>query len=308
MAEITAAMVKELRGITGAGMMACKKALTETGGDKEAAIDWLRTKGLAAAAKRAGRVAAEGLIAVSVSGGMGAMVEVNAETDFVARNELFQELVRNIAAIALEQHGDLETILAADYPSAGHSVTHEITRAAATIGENIALRRAVGLGVEPGVVASYVHAQTAPAMGRIGVLAALKSSGDQARLQAFGKQLAMHIAAASPQAVTVDDLDRAVVTRERVVLEEQARRSERPEEIIAKMVAGRLRKFYQEVVLLEQTYVIDGESKVAEAIAAAGEEVGGAIEVTGFVRYALGGGIEETNSDREAGVAAETGV
>jgi elongation factor Ts len=292
MAEITAAQVKELRGKTSAGMMDCKKALSESGGDIEAAIDWLRTKGLAAAAKRAGRVAAEGLVAAALSDGAGAVVEVNAETDFVARNEVFQNLVQAIVGVALEGDGDVERILAAEYPGGGHSVSDEIIRSVATIGENIGLRRAARLAVESGVVASYVHAAVAPGMGRIGVLVALSSEADKARLEALGKQLAMHIAASSPTAVAIGDLDPALVERERTVLTEQARDSGRPDEIIAKMVEGRLGKFYQGVVLMEQTFAIDGESRVAEVIAAAAEEAGGAIEVTGFVRFALGEGIE----------------
>ena len=292
MAEITAAQVKELRGKTGAGMMDCKKALCESGGDIEAAIDWLRTKGFAAAAKRAGRVAAEGLVAVALSDGAGAVVEVNAETDFVARNEVFQNLVQAVVGVALDGEGDVEGILAAECPGAGHSVSDEIIRSVATIGENIGLRRAARLAVESGVVASYVHATVAPGMGRIGVLVALSSGADRARLEALGKQLAMHVAASSPTAVAIGDLDPALVERERIVLTEQARDSGRPDEIVAKMVEGRMRKFYQEVALLEQTFAIDGESRVAEVIAAAAEEAGGAIEVTGFVRFALGEGIE----------------
>ncbi len=292
MAEITAAQVKELRGKTGAGMMDCKKALSESGGEMEAAIDWLRTKGLAAAAKRAGRVAAEGLVAVALSEGAGAVVEVNAETDFVARNEVFQNLVQAVLGVALDGDGDVERILAAEYPGAGHSVSDEIIQSVATIGENIGLRRTARLAVESGVVASYVHAAVAPGMGRIGVLVALSSGADRARLEALGKQLAMHVAASSPTVVAIGDLDPALVERERTVLTEQARDSGRAPDIIAKMVEGRLRKFYQEVALMEQTFAIDGESRVAEVIAAAAEEAGGAIEVTGFVRFALGAGIE----------------
>jgi len=292
MTEITAAMVKDLRGKTGAGMMDCKKALSESDGDIEAAIDWLRTKGLAAAAKRAGQVAAEGLVAVALADGVGAVVEVNAETDFVARNEVFQELVRGVVAVTLEEDGDVERILAAGYAGSDHSVRDQITQAAATIGENIGLRRAARLAVESGVVSSYVHAAVTPGMGRIGVLVALSSSGDRERLGALGKQLAMHVAASSPSAVAIADLDPAVVERERAVLTEQARDSGRPEDIVAKMVEGRLRKFYQETVLLEQTFAIDGESKVADVIEAAAKEAGGAIEVAGFVRYALGEGVE----------------
>ena len=292
MAEITAARVKELRDQTGAGMMDCKKALTESAGDVEAAVDWLRSKGIAAVAKRAGRVAAEGLVAVAVADGSGAIVEVNSETDFVARNEVFQDLVRAVADIALAEGGDIDRIKAAAYPDAGCSVDERITQSAATIGENIQLRRAAALSADPGLVASYVHNAAAPGLGKIGVLVALESTADRASLEAIGKQLAMHIAATNPAAVATDDLDPALIERERGVLTEQARESGRPDDIIAKMIEGRLRKFFSEVVLLEQTYAIDGESKVADVVAAAGDEAGAEITVAGFARLALGEGLE----------------
>jgi len=306
MAEITAALVKELREKTGAGMMDCKKALAETEGDLEAAFDWLRKKGLAAAAKKAGRVAAEGLVGLAAEGTRGALVEVNAETDFVARNEQFQAFVQQVARLALGTK-DVEALAAAAYPGEGKSVAEKLTQLIATIGENMALRRAASLAVGQGVVAGYVHNAQAPGLGKIGVLVALESAGDPARLAAFGKQLAMHVAAANPQALTIASVDPAALERERAVLAEQARASGKPEEIIGKMVEGRLRKFYEEVVLLEQTYVIDGESRVKAAVAAAAKELGAPIEVKGFHRMALGEGIQREQKDFAAEVAAQLG-
>jgi len=303
MAEITAALVKELRERSGAGMMDCKKALTESGGDLEGAVDWLRKKGLAAAAKKAGRVAAEGLVGIAVSGGRGALVEVNSETDFVARNDKFQDFVRKVSAISLAKSGDVAAIGAAAYPGTGRSVGEELTQLIATIGENMNLRRAAALSAEPGVVASYMHNAVDASLGKIGVLVALKSSGDKAKLAELGRQIAMHIAAANPQGVSVKTLDPAAVERERSVLSEQARASGKPEEIIAKMVEGRLRKFYEEVVLLEQIFVIDGETKVGKVVEAAGKAAGAPIEITGFVRFALGEGIERSQGDFAAEVA-----
>jgi elongation factor Ts len=307
MAEITAALVKQLREKTGAGMMDCKKALSETEGDLEGATDWLRTKGLAAAAKKAGRVAAEGLVGRVIEGDKGAVVEVNSETDFVARNDQFQDFVRTVAQLGLAAGGDLEALKAADYPGSGRSVAEELTEMIATIGENMGLRRAAGLSAEGGVLASYIHNAAAPGLGKIGVLVALKSSGDADKLAAFGRQLAMHIAATSPQSVAVGDLDPAVVAREREVLKEQAIESGKPPEIAEKMVEGRLRKFYEDVVLLEQTFVIDNETKIAKAVEAAAKEAGAPVEVTGFVRFALGEGIEREESDFAAEVAQMTG-
>jgi elongation factor Ts len=306
MAEITAALVKELREKTGAGMMDCKKALTETRGDLEAAFDWLRKKGLAAAAKKAGRVAAEGLIGLAADGTRGALVEVNAETDFVARNEQFQAFVRRVAQLALEA-SDVEALAALPYDSEGKTVFERLTQLIATIGENMKLRRMAKLTIGRGLVAGYVHNTQAPGLGKIGVLVGLESAGDSARLASFGKQLAMHVAAANPQAVDVRGVDPAALERERGVLAEQARSSGKPEEIIAKMVEGRLRKYYEEVVLLEQTYVIDGESKVKSAIVAAAKEAGAAIEVKGFYRMVLGEGIEREQKDFAAEVAAQLG-
>jgi len=292
MAEISAALVKELREKTGAGMMDCKKALSETGGDLENAFDWLRKKGLAAAAKKAGRVAAEGLIGLAVEGTRGALVEVNTETDFVARNEQFQSFVREVTKLALGADS-LDALAGAAYPGEGKTVAEKLTQLIATVGENMTLRRMARLSVSRGAVAGYVHNAQGPGLGRIGVLVAIESAGDAAKLAALGKQLAMHVAAASPQALDIKSIDPAAVERERAVLTEQARASGRPEEIIAKMVEGRLRKFYEEVVLLEQTYVIDNESKVKAAVAAAAKEAGAAIEIVGFSRLAVGEGIQK---------------
>ena len=303
MAEITASLVKELREKTGAGMMDCKKALTETGGDLEDAVDWLRKAGLAAAAKKAGRVAAEGLVAAVTSGNSGAVVEVNAETDFVARNEQFQKFVQDVAAIALENAGDLEAINDAKMAD-GSNVAEGIKTLVATIGENMALRRSEALSVDKGVVASYIHNATAPGLGKIAVLVGLESEGDAGKLEAFGRQLAMHVAAATPQWTNIEDVDAAAIGREREILTDQAKASGKPDEIIAKMVDGRLRKYYEEVVLTEQIFVIDGESKIAKAVEAAGKDVGAPVKITGFVRYALGEGVEKEESDFAAEVAA----
>lgn len=300
MAEVTAALVKELRDKTGAGMMDCKKALTETTGDLESAVDWLRKKGLAAAAKKAGRVAAEGLIGVATSGPRGAMVEINSETDFVARNDKFQEFVRNVAQVALEKGGNFDALQSATYPGGG-SVRDKLTGLVATIGENMSLRRATGLSVGSGVVAGYVH------LGKIGVLVALESTGGVDRLQALGKQLAMHVAAANPQALATADVDPAALRREREVLAEQAKASGRPAGVIEKMVEGRLRKYYEDVVLMEQVFVVDGESRVSAVIEKAAKEIGAAIRIVGFRRFALGEGIERKDTDFAAEVAAQLG-
>ena len=302
MAQITAALVKDLRGKTGAGMMDCKKALTEMDGDLEQAVDWLRKQGLAAAAKKAGRVAAEGLVGVATSGTRGAVVEVNAETDFVARNEEFQTLVRNVAEVALGA-GDAGAVSDAAYPGGG-TVSDAVTTLIAKIGENMGFRRAVTLEVGSGVVAHYVHGAVAPGLGRIGILVALESEGDTAKLGEFGHQLAMHIAAAGPQWVSVDEVDAVALERERDVLADQARASGKPEEIVAKMVEGRLRKYYEEVVLLEQVFVIDGETKVSKAVENAAKEIGAPVSVAGFAHYVLGEGIERKEEDFAAEVAA----
>ena len=308
MAEITAALVKELREKTGAGMMDCKKALTETGGDLEAGVDWLRKKGLSAAAKKAGRTAAEGLVAAAVAGTSGAAVEVNAETDFVARNEHFQAFASQVAELALQAGGDLEALKSQAYPGSGRTVSEELTSLIATIGENMNLRRTAHLQVQDGVVCSYIHSGVAEGLGKIGVLIALESSGDKTRLMELGRQLAMHVAAANPQALDVGDVDQTALDRERDVLSEQARASGKPEEIIAKMVEGRLRKYYEEVVLLEQVYVIDQENKVKKVVEQAGKDLGAPVKLAGFVRFQLGEGIEKEEADFAAEVAAARGA
>ncbi len=307
MAEITAALVKELRANTGAGMMDCKRALTESGGDMDAAIAWLRKKGLAAAAKKAGRVAAEGLVGIAVDGSAGAVVEVNAETDFVARNETFQDFVKTVAGLALQTGGDLVALKGAAYPDAARTVEEQLTDLVATIGENLRIRRAEVLTVESGVLASYVHNALVPGLGKIGVLVAVEAPAGTAELEVLGKRLAMHVAAANPQAVSREDLDPAAVDRERDILREQARATGKPDDIIEKMVEGRLRKYYAEVTLLDQTYVIDGESKVGKVLEAAAEDAGGAVAVKGFVRFLLGEGIERQTGDLAADVAAALG-
>jgi elongation factor Ts len=299
MSEITASLVKELREKTGAGMMDCKRALVETGGDIEQAVDWLRKKGLSTAARKAGRVAAEGLVGVSVERGAGAVVEVNSETDFVARNRDFQGYVAEVAETARAVEGDLEKLKAAGLPGGG-TVAERLTEMIAKVGENLVVRRAAALAVEQGVVASYVHNAAAAGLGKIGVLVALESTGDRPALEAFGKQLAMHVAAARPEAVGRGDLEPAHLERERSVLAEQARASGKPESIIEKMVEGRLSRYYREVVLEEQTFVIDGETKVADAVSAAAKEAGAPVRVAGFVRFELGEGVE-----KDGGVAAE---
>jgi elongation factor Ts len=304
MAEITAGLVKELREKTGAGMMDCKRALGETSGDLEGAVDWLRKKGLAAAAKKAGRVAAEGLVGVATGGKAGAVVEVNAETDFVARNELFQTFVRKVAEAALLVGGDVEKIKAAALAGGMRSVGDELTHLFATLGENMVLRRAQRLAVENGVVVSYVHNALAAGLGKIGVLVALESTGDAGKLAGVGKQLAMHVAAAKPDYLDIASVDKSALARERDVLREQARASGKPDAIIDKMVEGRLRKFYEEVVLLEQVYVIDGETRISKVIEAAAKELGAPVTVTGFVRFTLGEGIAKDQGDFAAEVAA----
>jgi len=293
MAEITAALVKELREASGAGMMDCKKALQEAGGDIEAARDWLRKKGLATAAKKSGRAASEGLVGVLVEGNSGVAVEVNSETDFVARNETFQQFVRSVTRVALTVGGDLEALKAAPFPGTGRSVEEELTHMIATVGENMAIRRAGGLTVSNGVVAGYIHNKLADDLGKIGVLVALESDADRGALEAFGRQLAMHIAAARPDWLTVEDVDPAALQRERDVLSEQARASGKPEEIVAKMVEGRLRKFYEEAVVLEQVFVMDNETKVATVIANKSKELDSVIRLTRFVRLELGEGVSK---------------
>ncbi|MEQ8829662.1 MAG: translation elongation factor Ts [Alphaproteobacteria bacterium] len=304
MGQISASMVKDLREKTGAGMMDCKKALAETDGDMEAAVDWLRKKGLAAAAKKSGRVASDGLVAVVTEGTSGAAVEINAETDFVARNESFQSFVSEVAKIALAHGGDAAQTQAAAYPGTGRTVEEQLTHNIATIGENMSFRRSVALTVENGIVAGYVHSATAPGLGKIGVLVALESTGDTAKLEALGKQIAMHVAAARPEALKVEDVDSSNLERERAVLVEQAKASGKPDNIIEKMVEGRIRKYYEEVVLLEQVYVIDGETRVKKIVEDAAKDVGAPVTLAGFVRYELGEGIAKKEEDFAAEVAA----
>ncbi len=303
MAAITAALVKDLREKSGAGMMDCKKALAETDGDIEGAIDWLRKKGLAAAAKKAGRVAAEGLVGVAVAGTSASVVEVNSETDFVARNEIFQGYVAKVAELGLKAEGSVEALAAMPYGE-GRNVQEQLTFMVGTIGENMHLRRIASLKVNAGVVAAYVHAQVAPGLGKIGVLVALESTGKAAVLEALGKQIAMHVAAANPLFLDVASVDADALARERDVLSEQARASGKPEEIIEKMVDGRIRKYYEEAVLLEQIFVIDGETKISKVVANAEKEAGAPVKLVGFVRMCLGEGIEKEESDFAAEVAA----
>jgi len=307
MAEITAGSVKELRERTGAGMMDCKKALAETNGEMEAAVDWLRAKGLSAAAKKAGRTAAEGLVGVAVEGRRGAIVEVNSETDFVAKNEIFQDFVRNVASIALEKGADVEAIGAAGYPSGG-TVSEKLTDNIATIGENQSLRRAAMLEVNQGAVVSYVHNQVAPGLGKIGVLVALESSAPADTLNALGKQVAMHVAAAHPLALDADSLDQDLIERERSIALEKAKESGKPQNIVEKMVEGGLAKFRKEHALLTQLFVMDNKTPVAEVVASAAKDAGTGIELKGFVRFQLGEGIEKKQEDFAAEVAAAAGT
>lgn len=304
MTQISAATVKELREKTGAGMMDCKKALVECGGDVEVAVDWLRKKGLSAAAKKAGRVAAEGLVAVAVKGNKGAIAEVNSETDFVARNEKFQALSQNIAELALTTGNDVEKLKTVDYPGTGRNVTDEIAEHIAVIGENMSLRRSDSIEVPEGVVVSYVHNAVSEGLGKIGVLVALESAGDKAKLEALGKQIAMHIAAANPVSLDKDGVDASLVERERQIFAEQAKASGKPDNIIEKMVEGRIRKFYEEVVLLDQVFVMDNKSKISEVVENAEKEAGSPVKLAGFICFRLGEGIEKQEGDFAAEVAA----
>jgi elongation factor Ts len=307
MAEITAATVKELRERTGAGMMDCKKALAENNGEMEAAIDWLRAKGLAAAAKKAGRTAAEGLVGVVVEGTRGAVVEVNSETDFVAKNEIFQDFVRNVAKLALEHGTDIEALGAAQYPG-GSTVQEKLTDNIAKIGENQSLRRAAVLEVNEGAIVSYVHNQVAPGLGKIGVLVALESAAPTETLQALGKQIAMHVAAAHPLALSAEELPADLLERERAVATEKAKESGKPANIVEKMVEGSLAKFRKESALLTQLFVIDNKTPVAEVVASVANGAGSGIQLIGFVRFQLGEGIEKKESDFAAEVAAAAGT
>ena len=307
MAQITAALVKELREKTGAGMMDCKKALSENDGDIEISIDWLRTKGLATAAKKAGRIASEGLIGIAINGTNGAIVEINAETDFVARNETFQAFVLTAAKIALSTGNDINALKVAAFPGEDRTVAEQLTHMIATIGENMSIRRVQRISVEKGVISSYIHTALAPGIGKIGVLVALETKIDTEKADAFGKQLAMHVAAAKPQSISRDDMDNEVVERERAIFALQARETGKPAEIIEKMVEGRIRKFYEEACLIDQTFVIDGDSKISAAIEAAGKGAGGSIELKGFALFVLGDGIEKVEEDFAAEVAAVAG-
>lgn len=312
MAEIKAALVKELRERTGAGMMDCKRALAETAGDLEAAVDQLRKKGLAAAAKKAGRQTSEGLVGISVQGRVGACVEVNSETDFVARNEAFQELVRRIAALAPAARGDLDALRLSRIEETGRTVEEEIVRAVGLIGENLSLRRTAAVEVgDGGVVGSYLHGQLSPGLGRIAVLVGLEgggANGAAAGMAELGRQLAMHVAAANPQAVDIAALDPAVVEREKAIYADQARATGKPDNIALKMAEGRLRKFYEESVLLEQVYVVDTEKRVKQVVEAAGKDLGAPVRVSGFVRMALGEGIDKRPDDFAAEVAQLSGA
>jgi len=305
MANITASMVKDLRDKTGAGMMDCKNALNETNGDMEAAIDWLRKKGISKAAKKAGRAAAEGLVGVAVDANTGVLLEVNAETDFVARNEEFKSFVKDASQLALKEGGDLEKLLAAPMGSA--TVQQTLTELVAKIGENMSVRRAAALSVNPGVVAAYVHNPASPELGKIGVLVGLKSTADKDKLSALAKQLAMHVAAAAPLALTREHLDKAVVEREYNVQKDIAMQSGKPEAVVEKMMEGRMRKYYEETVLMQQTFVIDGETQIAKLIEKASKDLGAPVEIEGFVRFQVGEGIEKVQGDFADEVAQMAG-
>jgi elongation factor Ts len=308
MAQITAALVKDLREKSGAGMMDCKKALAEADGNVEAAMDWLRTKGLSAAAKKSGRVAAEGLVGFKVDGTKGVVVEVNSETDFVARNEQFQGFVSGLADVVFTTGTDVDTIKAAAFPGSDKTVADTLTDNIATIGENMNIRRAATVEVEKGMVASYLHGAAADRMGKIAVLVGLTSDAGEDVLAPLGKQLAMHIAAANPASLNTDDLDPTLVEREKQVQIDKARESGKPENIIEKMIVGRMRKYYEEVVLLEQVFVIDGETKVGKVIEKAAKDAGTSIKLTSFVRMEMGDGLEKKEEDFAAEVAAVSGA
>jgi elongation factor Ts len=308
MAQITAALVKDLREKSGAGMMDCKKALAESDGNVEAAMDWLRTKGLSAAAKKSGRVAAEGLVGFKVEGTKGAVIEVNSETDFVARNEQFQGFVGGLTNVVMTEGTDVEAIKAATFPGSDKSVADTLTDNIATIGENMNIRRAATVEVEKGMVAAYLHGAATDSMGKIAVLVGLTSDAGEDVLAPLGKQLAMHIAAANPASLNIDALDPALVEREKQVQIDKARESGKPEEIIEKMIVGRMRKYYEEVVLLEQVFVIDGETKIAKVIEKAAKDAGTSIELTSFVRMEMGDGLEKKEEDFAAEVAAVAGA
>ncbi len=307
MAAITAGMVKSLRDKTGAGMMDCKTALAESNGEMEAAVDWLRAKGLSKAAKKADRIAAEGLIGVASAVKAGAAVEVNSETDFVARNAEFQKVVAEIAKLALKAGGDAAKLAAMDYPKKKVSVSDHLKELVGTIGENITLRRTAALKVEDGVVATYVHNQATPGMGKIGVLVAVESAGDKEKLNEIGRQVAMHVAATNPLALRDEDVDPEVVERERAIFAEQAKESGKPEKVIKQMIEGRIKKFYQESVLLKQAFVINPDQTVEQALKEAEQAAGAPIAIKAFIRYELGEGIKPNKGDFAAEVAAAAG-
>jgi len=301
--SISAAQVKELRDLTGAGMMDCKAALNETNGNMEEAVDWLRKKGISKADKKAGRTAAEGLIGVDSGVREAAVVEVNSETDFVARNEQFQELVRNIAKVALA-YGTTEAVAAAKYPGSDKTVTETVKDAVGTIGENINFRRSAKLSVPHGAVATYVHNAVADGLGKLGVLVAIETTGNEHAANAFARQVAMHVAATNPMALTAEEIDPAAVEREKAIFADQARQTGKPEAIIEKMVEGRLRKFYEEVVLLKQAFVLNPDITVEKALKDAEKEIGAPAKITAYLRFALGEGIEKETTDFAAEVAA----
>jgi elongation factor Ts len=303
--SISASLVKELREKTGAGMMDCKKALVEKNGDFESAVDWLRTKGLAAAAKKADRVAAEGLTAVCVKGTQGAAIEINSETDFVSRNEIFQNLVKNVAELAVGLD-NIDSLKAAKAKS-GKSVEEEIANNVATIGENLSLRRSQTLSVKDGVIASYVHNASAENMGMISVLVALESSGDKAKLMETGKQIAMHVAASRPQTLNKEGVSQDMIQREKDIFTEQSRASGKPDDIIAKMIEGRIRKFLEEIVLLDQVFVMDGKTKISDVISSLAKELGTSVELKSYIRFERGEGIEKEEKNFADEVAAVVG-
>ncbi|WP_421925195.1 translation elongation factor Ts [Neoaquamicrobium sediminum] len=302
--SISAAQVKQLRDMTGAGMMDCKAALAETNGDIEAAVDWLRKKGISKADKKAGRTAAEGLIGVASEGTSAVVVEVNSETDFVARNDAFQDIVRNVAQVALATDGSVDAVAAATYSGSQKSVSDTIKDAIGTIGENMSLRRSAKLSVSNGAVATYVHNAVVENLGKMGVLVAVETTGDADAARAFGRQVAMHVAATNPLALTAEEVDAGAVAREKDIFAAQARESGKPENIIEKMVEGRMRKFYEEVVLLKQAFVLNPDMTVEQALKAAEKDIGAEAKISGFVRFALGEGIEKEESDFAAEVAA----
>ncbi|MBX9461576.1 MAG: elongation factor Ts [Aquamicrobium sp.] len=302
--SISAAQVKQLRDMTGAGMMDCKAALAETNGDIEAAVDWLRKKGISKADKKAGRTAAEGLIGVASEGTSAVVVEVNSETDFVARNDAFQDIVRNVAQVALATDGSVEAVAAATYSGSQKSVADTIKDAIGTIGENMSMRRSAKLSVSNGAVATYVHNAVVENLGKMGVLVAVETTGNADAARAFGRQVAMHVAATNPLALTAEEVDAGAVAREKDIFAAQARESGKPENIIEKMVEGRMRKFYEEVVLLKQAFVLNPDMTVEQALKAAEKDIGAEARISGFVRFALGEGIEKEESDFAAEVAA----